>query len=543
MKDYWRKRQAQHIEDILSKADVSNKQIAGIYAKSSFYLNEQIQGIYDRYKKKHSLSDVEAKALLNEMNDSVDYEEMLKRLHNGAKNEERKQLLKELEAPAYRYRINKLQKSQEMVDTLMQSVYSQEKEINTLNYINTAYDAYYKSIYNLQQGTGLAFSFDDLDPELVDKLLKSKWSGKNYSTRIWNNTQAVANSLKEEMLLGVLTGKTEKEMAQTITDRFLVGAYQARRLINTESAFICNALDMKAYKEAGIEKVRFCAIHDMKTSKICQRHDRKVIDIDKAVQGVNVPPMHPNCRSTIEPVIDEAIEAKMKRRTRNPVTGKEEIVNANETYEQWYERVQGKKVNEKKSTFDNSSIKNKSINDKYIKPLPDIFKYSEIKNANLYETYSKIDTSFLKTGYEYLSINHYESGEITSIGIMTSNSRKRVGLTEKAINYVENQAENSLISIHNHPSKGTFSIEDVVTHYNTPQFKESIVINSDGGIYYLHVGKRNGTLKVDDFKKYTNSIRKQLKESNSSLSKNEINHFAWELIAKELGWDYGYGRI
>lgn len=340
MKDYWRKRQAQHIEDILSKADVSNKQIAGIYAKSSFYLNEQIQGIYDRYKKKHSLSDVEAKALLNEMNDSADYEEMLKRLHNGAKNEERKQLLKELEAPAYRYRINKLQKTQEMVDTLMQSVYSQEKEINTLNYINTAYDAYYKSIYNLQQGTGLAFSFDDLDPELVDKLLKLKWSGKNYSTRIWNNAQAVADSLKEEMLLGVLTGKTEKEMAQTITYRFLVGAYQARRLTNTESTFICNALDMAAYKEADVEKVRFCAVHDMKTSKICQQHDRKVIDIDKAVQGVNVPPMHPNCRSTIEPVIDKVIEAKMKRRTRNPVTGKEEIVNANETYEQWLKRIQ-----------------------------------------------------------------------------------------------------------------------------------------------------------------------------------------------------------
>lgn len=97
---------------------------------------------------------------------------------------------------------------------------------------------------------------------------------------------------------------------------------------------------MAAYKEADVEKVRFCAVHDMKTSKICQQHDRKVIDIDKAVQGVNVPPMHPNCRSTIEPVIDKVIEAKMKRRTRNSVTGKEEIVNANETYEQWLKRIQ-----------------------------------------------------------------------------------------------------------------------------------------------------------------------------------------------------------
>ncbi len=549
MKDYWRKRQAQNIEDILSKANVSAKEIAKVYAKSSFYLNEQIQGIYDRYKKKHGLSDIEAMDLLNKLEDPTSYDEMLNRLRSSAKTDERKQLLKELEAPSYRYRINRLQESQKVIDQLMSNIYNQEKDINTLNYINIANDAYYKSIYNLQQGTGLAFSFENLDPQLIDKLLKSSWSGENYSSRIWNNTQAVANSIKEEMLLGMLTGKTEREMAQTITDKFLVGAYQARRLVNTESAFICNAMDMEAYKEADVEQVRFCAIHDLKTSKICQQHDKKVVSINKAVQGVNVPPLHPNCRSTVEPVIDKKIEAKMKRRTRNPVTGKEEIVNANETYEQWYERVHGNKldktgwVEEKVSVFDGDVSKGKNIDKKYSRPLPDIFKYSDIKNENLFQTYIEIDKGYLKTGNEYLSINHYENGSISKLGIMTSNDKRKVGLTENAINFIESQEENSLISIHNHPSSGTFSIGDVITHYNTPQLKESIVINADGGIYHLHIRSRNGMLKVDSFKNYVKGIRKQLKGTYTSLSNNEINHIAWELIAKELGWDYGYEKI
>lgn len=548
MKDYWRKRQAQHIEDILSKANVSAKEIAKVYTKSSFYLNEQIQGIYDRYKKKHGLSDIEAMDLLNKLEDPTSYDEMLNRLRSSAKTDERKQLLKELEAPAYRYRINRLQESQKAIDQLMRNIYNQEKDISTLNYINIANDAYYKSIYNLQQGTGLAFSFENLDPQLIDKLLKSSWSGENYSSRIWNNTQAVANSVKEEMLLGMLTGKTEREMAQTITDKFLVGAYQARRLVNTESAFICNAIDMEAYKEADVEQVRFCAIHDLKTSKICQQHDRKVVSVNKAVQGVNIPPLHPNCRSTIEPVIDKKIEAKMKRRTRNPVTGKEEIVNANETYEQWYERIHGNKldktgwVEEKVSIFDDNVNKSK-IDKEYIQPLPDIFKYSDIKSENLFQTYIEIDKGYLKTGNEYLSINHYENGSISKLGIMTSNDKRKVGLTENAINFIESQEENSLISIHNHPSSGTFSIGDVITHYNTPQLKESIVINADGGIYHLHIRSRNGMLKVDSFKNYVKGIRKQLKGTYASLSNNEINHIAWELIAKELGWDYGYEKI
>ena len=50
-------------------------------------------------------------------------------------------------------------------------------------------------------------------------------------------------------------------------------------------------------------------------------------------------------------------------------------------------------------------------------------------------------------------------------------------------------------------------------------------------------------LKVDSFKNYVKGIRKQLKGTYTSLSNNEINHIAWELIAKELGWDYGYEKI
>lgn len=110
-------------------------------------------------------------------------------------------------------------------------------------------------------------------------------------------------------------------MADTIMEKFAAGAYNSRRLICTESDFISNALDMEAYREANIDMVRFCAVHDMKTSPICQRHDRSTVPLDKAVQGVNVPSLHPNCSSSTEPVINKAIEAKMKRRVRDPITG------------------------------------------------------------------------------------------------------------------------------------------------------------------------------------------------------------------------------
>ena len=351
MSNYWRNRQAEHIQRAMEIAEASSQELAKLYQKSCYYFNEQIQGVFDKYRKKHSLSEAEAKALLNDLTDPTSYDQMLKRLKAGAKGEERKELLKELEAPAYRYRINKLQDSQKNLDVMMREVYKREKEVNTLTYIDVAYDSYFNSIYNLHERTSIAFSFENIDPEVIDKLLNSKWSGKNYSERIWDNTQNLADSVKEEMLMGVLTGKSEKQMADTIVEKFAVGAYNSRRLICTESDFISNALDMEAYREADIEMVRFCAVHDMKTSPICQTHDHSTIPLDKAVQGVNVPPLHPNCRSSTEPVINKALEAKMERRVRDPVTGKDKIVSANQNYQEWLRNQQKEHGKDNVETF------------------------------------------------------------------------------------------------------------------------------------------------------------------------------------------------
>lgn len=228
---------------------------------------------------------------------------------------------------------------QSQFDKLMNEVYKVEKDVSTDCYINSAFNAYYRNVYNLQKGMKVAYQFDMLDPELIGSMLKSRWSGKNYSNRIWDNTNALAESLKDEMLMGVLTNKTEKEMADTIMNKFAVGAYQARRLIQTESAAMTAFADQQAFKDAGIEKEMFIAVHDSRTSQICQQHDRSIVEIAKAKVGVNVPPLHPNCRSHMIPYI-EGVTDTMKKRQRNPVTNKDEVVDVSENYDQWLKRQQ-----------------------------------------------------------------------------------------------------------------------------------------------------------------------------------------------------------
>lgn len=336
---YWKKRQEEKLSSILNDAQVASEYVSDIYSKASLYTQSKINGIFEKYRDGHGLSNADAKEMLDSLISDRDYNQIKRILENNPKTKQRKELLKKLDTPPYQYRIKRLENMQSQLDKLMNEVYKVEKNVSTDCYINSAFNAYYRNVYNLQKGMKVAYQFDMLDPELIDSMLKSKWSGNNYSNRIWDNTNALAESLKDEMLMGVLTNKTEKEMADTIMNKFAVGAYQARRLIQTESAAMTAFADQQAFKDAGIEKEMFIAVHDSRTSQICQHHDRSIVEIAKAKVGVNVPPLHPNCRSHMIPYIEGVTDA-MKKRQRNPVTNKDEVVDVSENYDQWLKRQQ-----------------------------------------------------------------------------------------------------------------------------------------------------------------------------------------------------------
>ena len=336
---YWKKRQEEKLSSILNDAQVASEYVSDIYSKASLYTQSKINGIFEKYRDGHGLSNADAKEMLDSLISDRDYNQIKRILENNPKTKQRKELLKKLDTPPYQYRIKRLENMQSQLDKLMNEVYKVEKDVSTDCYINSAFNAYYRNVYNLQKGMKVAYQFDMLDPELIDSMLKSRWSGKNYSNWIWDNTNALAESLKDEMLMGVLTNKTEKEMADTIMNKFAVGAYQARRLIQTESAAMTAFADQQAFKDAGIEKEMFIAVHDSRTSQICQHHDRSIVEIAKAKVGVNVPPLHPNCRSHMIPYIEGVTDA-MKKRQRNPVTNKDEVVDVSENYDQWLKRQQ-----------------------------------------------------------------------------------------------------------------------------------------------------------------------------------------------------------
>lgn len=335
---YWENRKVQDMFHYMEQAEEKADEISKLYLKASRYISLESEEIFEKFKSKHSLSDSEARRLLNLLQDKTSLDELKEALRSGKSDKTKAELLALLESPAYQARMERLKQLQNQLDIVMQQIYQQEKTVNTNHYVDLANESYYRSVFRVQQRTGLGFSFNLIDPKVIDLMINSKWSGANYSARIWSNTNALAQDLKEELLFNLITGRTERETAEIIANKFAVGSSKARRLVRTESCFLAGQMDMEGYEECGLERYRFLATLDLVTSEICRTLDGKVFLVSEQTPGTNCPPMHPWCRSTTIAIIDGEELSQLKRRARDPKTGRTYTVPGDMTYEQWYKQ-------------------------------------------------------------------------------------------------------------------------------------------------------------------------------------------------------------
>ena len=324
----------------MDKAEKQADQFDKVYQEAKTYLDKEINKIFDKFQRDYGLSQVDARQVLKNVKDKKDLNELRKALEARPNDPNIQRLLADLDSPAYSFRMKRLERLSDDLDRMRESIYHSEKTGSDTFYSDLMKDSYYKATFDLQQQTGLAYGFSGLPESEIKHLQSFSWlgDGSTYSTDIWKNTGKLTSSIKDELFMSLMTGRGTRETAQAIAERFNVGQNDARRLVRTESAFFHNQMELLSYEEADIEKYIFVAVLDKRTSHICQEHDNKVYDRDKATPGVNCPPMHPWCRSTTVGYDEDADYSKLKRRARNPETGKTELVPADMTYKEWYSK-------------------------------------------------------------------------------------------------------------------------------------------------------------------------------------------------------------
>ena len=523
----------------MDKAEKQADQFDKVYQEAKTYLNKEINKIFDKFQRDYGLSQVDARQVLKNMKDKKDLNELRKVLEARPNDPNIQRLLADLDSPAYSFRMKRLERLSDDLDRMRESIYHSEKTGSDAFYSDLMKDSYYKATFDLQQQTGLAYGFSGLPESEIKHLQSFSWvgDGSTYSTNIWKNTGKLTSSIKDELLMSLMTGRSVRDTSQAIAERFGAGQNNARRLVRTESAFFHNQMELLSYEEADIEKYIFVAVLDKRTSRICQEHDNQVYDRDKAVPGVNCPPMHPWCRSTTVGYDEDADYSKLKRRARNPETGKTELVPADMTYKEWYSKYvvepRERELSGKQFGADLDYVRSDEFVDK-LKNNP--------KTSHLSELIARVSRQMLQhrngTPFEDYYLLNADTGRVVAL---SNKARKTKGVVynDQVRKAFKEQSEQSLISIHNHPSGYPPSLSDFASLQQRSKnntVKYGLTIGHDGSVYwYTRPNKRIPKIALS---KYSHQIEKFKK-----MGYNEVIAQEKTLEMFSNLFEFEFGRI
>lgn len=314
------------------------KELARYYARSLAEIQKDIQALYGRFAADNHLSQVEARKLLQ----GQEYREWRYTIQEYVKqiNAGNTGLLKELNTLAMRSRISRLDKLYS--DTVMElDSLGRKTSVSMKKFLSDAYkDNYFQSCYEIGRTVGLKSPRVVVSRKSLEDVLRDRWSGKNYSERIWKNQKLLGHTLKQEMVTAVHRGESVEAVSKRIAQRMNVASSNATRLVRTELNYVENRAALDSIRASGMDYYRFIATLDNRTTPICREHDGRIVSVEEASPGDNLPPLHPNCRSTIAGSLygpEDGHKQEGKRIARDE-KGRNYYVPADMTYSQWHDK-------------------------------------------------------------------------------------------------------------------------------------------------------------------------------------------------------------
>ena len=131
----------------------------------------------------------------------------------------------------------------------------------------------------------------------IDGIVNSDFYGKNFSERVWGRTGMYQSTQKEvyKSLSRIYTTMDGyRNERNRLMDKMQTTEYETMRLLRTENARIGSQMQVEAYKAN--EFTHFIYVAEPGACDICGPLDGKLFPIEDAQIGLNLKPLHPNCR-------------------------------------------------------------------------------------------------------------------------------------------------------------------------------------------------------------------------------------------------------
>ena len=298
-KSYWLKR-SEELDKVATKVEKEvMKELSALYRDAFRSIEKEVNDFMMKYAVDHKLDYATVTQMLTPI-DLAEYNQKIEELYAMYRDTGSEYIKIEIDRLNARAKITRLQALQDAINVELTKV-THEYQMTLEDTLIGLFTEQYKEVSEL-----LGIMAPVINREAIKTIIEYPYAGKMFSDRIWDNKDALVKHIKQNLTAGIIRGDSIQKMSRQMKKDLNVLYYQAERLVRTETNYAMNQGHLKGYADSGVvEKYEFLAAIDSRTSKLCKNQNGKVYKLSDATVGVNYPPLHPNCRSTVIPVLED----------------------------------------------------------------------------------------------------------------------------------------------------------------------------------------------------------------------------------------------
>lgn len=298
-KSYWLKR-SEELDKVATKVEKEvMKELSALYRDAFRSIEKEVNDFMMKYAVDHKLDYATVTQMLTPI-DLAEYNQKIEELYAMYRDTGSEYIKIEIDRLNARAKITRLQALQDAINVELTKV-THEYQMTLEDTLIGLFTEQYKEVSEL-----MGVMAPVINREAIKTIIEYPYAGKMFSDRIWDNKDALVKHIKQNLTAGIIRGDSIQKMSRQLKKDLNVLYYQAERLVRTETNYAMNQGHLKGYADSGVvEKYEFLAAIDSRTSKLCKNQNGKVYKLSGATVGVNYPPLHPNCRSTVIPVLED----------------------------------------------------------------------------------------------------------------------------------------------------------------------------------------------------------------------------------------------
>lgn len=305
--EYWERRERDRLKtEQMADAEV-NKQIEIIINNHMNRIIETVESFYQKYADENGISNATAKKMI----DTLDMERYEDLAEYYVKNRHDKSIAFTDEANKQMRIYNvTMQINREKLVLAQMSEHLKNMGAEVETEMKQYLDESVTREFERQAGILGSINVSRTQFEAIINSTHLK-DGKLWSERLWKNISEVQKEIDKAITDSLIRGHHPDKSVKRLRELTGRSDFEARRLLITEVTRAQSEAELISLKDKNIAEFIFLAQIDERTTVKCRTEHKSVHKLKDAKIGINVPPLHQFCRSSIAPnITPEAIVAK-----------------------------------------------------------------------------------------------------------------------------------------------------------------------------------------------------------------------------------------